>query len=529
MRTLHVDFTEGMTSDIQDETAGVAKLIKHFDPITKPRTLTPYFSQTDADGSSTTNRIRDFLYYAGSDGTTPKLWGKGGADASSNRTVIYYKSDYTSNTWAATANNSIGNAAQDGVFVEYHDFFYGICSGGTTGKGYVFRYDPTGSASMDNNYFNTLGATAIIGPTTNLNGSIPNGVVHSKDDILYLACGNFIVSLNYNGGSPVATNPALTLPAKYYISAMCEYGNYLAIGCTPYGAGKSVVYLWDRNSSLTTLSESIDFGYGQLKVLDQIEGVLIGVSLRQDALSTLPPRLVFREYAGSIAQIFREIIGSSATQVQLEHGQKFNANRLYFSAGLTIDGVLHNGVWAVARGPSGRWVVWIDRLPNNDTAVYNVAGFYYLGDYATIAYADTAVHQGSSTTGFHMSMTNSSSSYSATSIVETVINPSMPAKIRGAAGHRVYNKQLHTVDVQSLPLPSAGQLVTKYKTDTDVTGSWTTVTTDTTDNAVSRESVVDASGNYFTDGREFQFRIESTGGAIVNALAYKYEELETNL
>lgn len=507
-----------MTADKRDQTSGTVKMVKNFDLLTTPHSLTPHHSQITADSAPDTNRIKNFLYYTPIGGNVA-LWGLGGADGSPFGT-IYYKTDLTSTTWSQTANNTITHRLVNNVFVEYHDFFYGIQGGSAPGK--VWMYDPTGAVAM-----NQDAATGAISTTTSIADRVANGIVHSKDDVLYLACNNVIAS-NNNGAW---TNAALTLPSKYYIATMCEYGNYLVIGCAPYNGGKSVVYLWDRNSSLTTLSDSIDFGVGQLQIIEQVEGELIGISVRQDVFSNLSTRFVFRRYSGATAKVFRELVASSYTGLQLLYGQKFNANRLYFLAGIEIEGTVHNGIWGVGKNEKGNWVVWFDTLPNNDTAITTsgLAGFTKIGDYACISYCSSPNGQAPSPdanlygagygTGYSLTMTDSTSTaYTGSSIIETVINPDMPQV------DIPLKKQLMAIEVTYDPLPSGGQVILKIKADGV---GWTTVYTETTAGVTATEAVYDATGTAFTSAREYQFRIESTGGAVVTGLTYKYEVQKT--
>lgn len=495
MRTLPMKFVGGMTTDIRDETA-VAKLIKHFDILTRPRSLTPYHSQIAADGASATNRITDALIgqssiiYAGGNDTVTgniKIWEKG----------------YTGSTWiAATGGVSTGSRQMvPGVFVNYHNAIYG----GTTG-GEIWKYDTNGSSF-------TNASTSL---SSGVCQSYANGVVHSKDDVLYIpyvsSAGIPTIASNNNGSW---TTVALSLPSRYVITSLCEYGNYLAIACAPVNTGKSVVYLWDRDSTLNTVAEVIDFGAGNIQIIEQIEGEIIGISIRTDAASSLGSRVVFRSYSGGVATVFRELLASSTTGLQLYYGQKYNANRLYFLAGIEIDSVLHNGIWGVGKNSLGRWIVWFDRLPNNDTAIAasSLTGFFMTGDYTLISYNDG---------GYQLTQTSTTATaYAGSSIIETVINPSITGTIET---ERSAQKQLMAIAVAYDPIPTGGQAILKYKVDGS---SWTNVFTETTVGKVVTEAVCDATGTKFTAGREYQFRIESSGGVIITEPKWKYEVLKT--
>ena len=288
---------------------------------------------------------------------------------------------------------------------------------------------------------------------------------------------------------------------------MCEYGNYLAIACKPKYQGKSVVFLWDRDSSLTTLSESVDFGLGDLQIIEQVEGELIGISLRTDVAGGTS-RMVFRRYSGGSATVFLELLVSqNGTGLQLVSGQKFNANRLYFLGGIMIDGVLHNGVWGIGKNSAGRWIVWLDKLPNNDTAVAggSLKGFFMLGDFTFISYEDS---------GYKLTQTSTlTTAYAGSSLIETVIYDSGDASVE---------KDLVGVTVTYHPLPADGQVILKYKKDAE--SAWTTIFTDTTDSAISHPAInIESTGASFGQHKEIQFRLESLGGAEITGLSFKTE------
>lgn len=473
-----------MTPDIRDDSIGAVKLLKHFDILTRPKSLTPFHSQVNGDSSASTNKMADFLYY------NSIIYGRGVVSGTA-KAQVNTKSDFTSATWGAQGHNAAGSGtAVEGVFVEYHGYSYGFNSDGS-----VWKNDLAGGVAW-NDSITTIGSSAV-------KGSIA-ACVHSKDDCLYMATAN-VIGRNNNGSW---TANALTLPARYLVTSMCEYGNYLAIACKPVYSGKSVVYLWDRDSSLTTVSEVIDFGLGNLQVIEQFEGQLIGVSVRQDVFTSLQTKLVFRVYSGGSAIVFKEMLASTTVGLQLVYGQKLNANRLYFLAGLTIDGTLHNGVWGIGKNQYGRLVVWFDKLVNNDTAIDSggLVGFFMVGDFTFISYTASG--------NYSLTQTSSNTNaYSGSSIIETVINPNMPLI------DRTKNKQVMVTAVSFDPIPSGGQIICKYKVDG---GSWTTIFTETTQGRVVKEKTVKS-----VLGREFQFRIESTGGVVVTGIKYSYQITRT--
>jgi hypothetical protein len=108
--------------------------------------------------------------------------------------------------------------------------------------------------------------------------------------------------------------------------------------------------------------------------------------------------------------------------------------------------------------------------------------------------------------------------YGATSVYQTVINPNMPEE------HRDKKKQVASVVVAFPPLVSGQQVVIKYRVDG---GSWTTLLTATTVGRTVAEAVYDVTGKKLTPGTEYEFRVESTGGAPITELQYGYEIFAT--
>lgn len=503
MRTLAFNtFGGGMTSDPRNSATDVSRLCSHFDAFTYPHKLVPYRSYENGDTSASTNQIIRYLY------TNGGLYGLAVVSGTS-KAQVFLKTDFTATSWLTPANNQssggAGGARDTNVFV-YYDFtnkIYGLRAGTT-----VWAFDVAGGVWNDTvvgiNYTNTAPA-----------------LVHSKDDRLYIPTDNIITSFD---GSTWTT--ALTLPSNLVITSICEYGNYLAIGCRSKDVGThSRVFLWDRNSSLTTLSETIDWGEGTLEVLEELEGYLIGISLTGSSLLSFNNRLVFRYYSSTLGAVkFNELVASANTGVLSQSKQRVN-NRLYFMASLTLQGIVQQGVWAIGRPTSGApFAVILDHLLDNtqlSTDAISPGSFILIGDYFHITYQDNG--------NYAMSKTDHVANYVCTSIFETTINPEQPEMMRGSAGSRSNNKQLVAAALGYVPLQTGQQAVLKYKIDG---GSFIIVGTFT--NAIPGESVVaertfDAAGNQPTSGREYEFHIESTGGAEITELKYKIEVLETLL
>jgi hypothetical protein len=320
--------------------------------------------------------------------------------------------------------------------------------------------------------------------------------------ILSIGTSAKVIARN-NAGS--WNNSALTLPSDVTGGDICENGNYLSIAVNRLN-GNVVEYVWDRDASLTTLADSIDWGTGTLKFIENLGGVRVGVFTDD----SLVPKLILKYYNGAEVVTIAEFHCSLAAVPSWK--QKFS-NALYFLAELTIDGVAHKGLWRLAKTANG-FTFALDRLPRNDTALTagSLKGFFLTGDYAFITYLNPADLK------YTIWRTNDQASYTATSEVQSMINPGMPD------GDRSKAKKLMAVSLSAEPLPSGASATLKYRVDG---GAWTTILTEADDGNVTTERAEDASGTQFTDGREYEFEVQSTGGAVITEVKYKYRTTST--
>jgi hypothetical protein len=503
MKTVIINkFDGGIVNDPRTQASGIARMISSFDNLTDSNRLTPYRNSEAGDTLVSDHKIRNFLI-ALRIGTpiTYSLYGLGNITGSALAKVMYKDlttgadNDLDDADWTNTTSeaSSAGNGSYN-LFVYYKKtgLVYGARANTT-----IWSYNPAGGSWVDS-----------ARPIAYIN--LAQGIVHSKDDVMYIPYDNKIASYN----SSAWVDAALTLPTDLYITSICEYGNYLAIGCAPLsGVGHSRVFLWDRDSSLPTLSDSIDWGEENLKVLEEIDGVLVGVALSGGNTTRFKDRVIFRYLSVSKAVKFSELVGETiVTQLPIAK-QKIN-NRIYFMMKITINGTLRQGVWSVGR-PSlnSPFSVVHERTPNNDTALTNGVfyNFFYAGDFLFMSYDDNGTES--------MTKTNDTETYTATSTLETTINPNMEPL------DRLRKKQLISVTVGYEAIPTSGQVILKYKVDG---GSYTTVATDTTVASRFLERTALDAGTQFTSGREYEFRIESKGTPITS-LTYKYKALETNI
>ena len=477
-------FDGGMVSDPRNPGKNVCRTCQNFNNYTNPYKLTPYVDGVSGNTVQTTNPITNFQYV----GTT--LYGMGVNGGGGLQ--IYSQTSFSSATWSVF--DDVGGSVMTDADMPFFTYY------ATTGKLYGVR---------GGTYIWSL---LLSGPTGNTSAqaltytTVSNGIVHSVDDILYFGYDNFIASNNNDSWNTTA----LTLPAQWQVTSICEYGNYLAIGCQPLNGTQSIVYLWDRVS--TSWNVSIPWYEGNLSVLEVIEGYLVGVSFEGTTGSyTVNNRMIGRYYDNTLgAVLFQQLVGASqvptgATGLYKAKGH----NKIYFPASVPIGTTPYWGIWSVNRNSSGAPFAFVlNRLPIQpwvtDLALY---GLIELGDYLFFSYATNST--------FYMDKTNSTATYSTVSIFETTINPNMPE------GDRPQLKKLLSAGCLYEALPSGAQVVLKYRVNG---GSWVTVFTETTTGQVRTEPVPISGG----DGAEFEFHVESTGGAEITGVVYKYELIPSN-
>lgn len=335
--------------------------------------------------------------------------------------------------------------------------------------------------------------------------------VKGYDDNLYMFYDNKVVRVSPTG--VVEDDVCSALPTGYHITCASTYGSYLAIGMTD--GQRSTVFIWDYVSD-TTVADKIDWGDGQLKVLGTIDGKLVGVS--DVDLSTnffLNGLMSIRMWAGGAPSVVKEVNTKVGGGTLLTGGIVKN-NKLYFVASLPLNqststtSTFHTGIWCWGRKDVySNYALSLEYIEDGVTTnVINSFGIQ--GDYWYISYnSDGSV----SKTDDH------TSNYTTTSVFESQI-------LNGDSSST--KKKLIGVTVDTEPLPSAGQVVLKYRKDEET--SWTTIFTNTTDNSITHSALnIESSGATLPEFRELQLRVESTGGAEITAIKCKYEALDKEI
>lgn len=358
-----------------------------------------------------------------------------------------------------------------------------------TGTGLATTVVPTGGTGC------TINITTSADTTTTIS-SIANGII-AKDDNLYLPYNNTLARVYPSG---TVQDQALRLPTYLKITSLANYGNYLAIGCSNKNSynGVSKVFLWNLTSP--DIQESIDWGEGELRVLETIEGMLVGITDRylNNATGAGRGSMIIQGYQGGVPQVLKEVFTKKLNGITIPLTKAVKNNRVFFVAKIMTNdtGTEYNeGIWSFGRKDAKYpYTLTLDYIDENVTtsgiqAIGSAANYFFItynGDGSIDKIDDTAV-------------------YTFTSILEPQILD---------FGDIDNDKRLDSFKVSVRKLATGESVTVKYKVD-DAT-SWTTIGTYSTVGGLShiflREELA---GVDFKSGREFKFQITSIGGAEI--------------
>lgn len=504
----------GMTSEIRSKTNECA-LCLHFD-LYRNRTLAPNRTYTAiTDGSE---KITRFLYAKQGSATNYAIYGMGDALGASGGVsgypAVYYKTP-TATVWTdgvALAQGSLNNS----VFVLYKDCFFGWQANGVSSTlRYLWKVSGLASSlSADDTFFDATAVTNVAQP-----------VHHKADDYLYIFHDNIVRRLT---DASTVSGVLLTLPSNLKIMGGGNYGNYLLIVASPIqqGTSNSVIFIWDRDSSLTTVSGKIDLGPGVVTYVSEAEdgGVwivqenasqvlgfgafnnAINVKYFNGSLQTLTiPNGTENEYFSQI-----RTIGSTYLPIgnAVESGGVF-----YFPAEIVtrLASESRDVIFAVRRTSNGLELIADQEITAAGGTGFYLNGIFEIGNHWLVSYTN-----GSGTILTEQTVTGSTYQ---TSVYETLIF---------TGDKRAVTKKLFGVSLFCSPLPSGGTMVLKYRADAET--SWTTIFTDSTANDLYHSATnIESTGVTLPEFKEIQFRIESTGGTEITGFKFAFEEITNDI
>jgi len=495
------NFSGGISDDPRKVTNTEFQISKHFDIFSKPNKLIPYrsLSADTNDGSTSTGMkqyfLKDFIYAS----TSAKLYALG--QNASGKTKIVYKADATTGNWTLPASSEGNGAVKNGCFVEFKDYMFGF-----QGTNQIFKWGtlsgtPTITDSVAIDAGTTLGSTIT---------SVAQGLI-GRDDNLYLPYNNKLVRVNgTSSGLGTIQDAVLTLPTNLKIVSLANYGNYLAIGCAPVASynGTSKVFIWNLRSSDVT--ETIDFGEGDLRLIETIEGQIIGVTDRylNNSIGAGIGSLIIQNYSQGSSQVVKELFTTKLVGSSMPIYKAVKNNRLFFSAKIMTNstGTEYNeGIWSFGRKNANYpFVLSLDIIDENVNSS-GIQSFGLAGNYFFISHsADGSIDK-----------TSSTETYSFTSIYESQIYN---------LGDASMLKRMTKFSITTDPIVT-GTITCKLKVDDD--SSWTTFGTYSTTGGVARDFFnIESSQLDFPTFGEIKLRLESTGGAIITGYSFLVEPLQ---
>jgi hypothetical protein len=499
--TTVIDKFGSMTPNIREKSYNFA-LSCHFD-IFKNSRLSPNRKYTLFTDSS--EKVVKFLYTKRYDsGVVYRIWGLGGVTPATGEPKIFY-SNYVNSIASANWETSslVGGTGTkaDEVFFEYKDYVYFWQNGQV-----LSQLGPMSGSAVVIDSFQAITYTNVAQP-----------VHHKADDYAYFFQDNKVHKFTGASSSTVWSSNVLTLPDNMKIIGGASYGNYLAIVCSPIepGTTNSVMYLWDRDSSLSTLTAKIDLGMAQVIHVSEAEDG--GIYLTQivettQNLGNYNNSLVVKYYNGYFETVEVPFGGESEyfSNITLSGNSQEARNIFYFPGKIVTDlaAETRHVIFAAKRN-GGKLDLTIDQEITGVTQ--NINGIFFLNGSWLVSYdtvAKTAVTADATITDRYQ-----------TARYESLIFND---------GDSSVTKKLLGVTVSHLPILISGSVILEYRKDEET--AWTTIFTNSTVGSISHSAInVESSAANLPQYKEIQFRISSTGGSEITGFKFKSEIIDKDL
>lgn len=487
-------FDGGHAEDIRTFATDESEKSLNFDIFTNPHKLIPFEDSVAETVVGVMDDIElDFVDISNIAGTY-FLTATGYKSGASAVAEFYTKDGTDSASGFNPQADGPAGVYQKGSSAVYKDLMYALSLSGTTWS--VLRYNGAGSVTA----VGTISSAATSG--------FVRMFVHPQDNILYIIIGTTIATWDNTTFTTLTT----LIPTGMLPTSMTDYGTYLAIGMSPLrGTGNSIVYLWGRDMTINTFQGVLDFGEGNLLILEDIDNNLVAIMTPRQVTvtgyATSTYKIIVKGYFGGSVVTIRTLYFTSLLTVQKLKVK--NGGKLYFGA------INDDCLYAVGKNKEGKYIITKDRYYNNGTAAVTFQGLAMIGD--ILWRGVTAV------AGVYLFMRSKSTpTYVSTSTYKTTINPNMAIADRGK------NKQLKAVRIYYTGKTS-GTIAVKYLVDgLNSAGAATMesiISESTTAIEEMKQATMQADNQALNAGREIQFQLESTGGVEIKALEYEYDIL----
>lgn len=492
-------FDGGLAEDIRTTATNQCATAVNFDVHTNPHKLTPYsdpVAETHTSGPMIDYAITDVASLNVS--AVPTIHGMGRTNSGATTLSIFKKSSTSDITSIWSAALATGGNVAPGTLIRYYDATANLDKLYFLNGGVFSSFDTPATIT-------THGAIAT--PyTTNL---YPRPFVHPVDNAMYIGGANKV----YKFDAVTYTSATLlhTLADYFEITSFADYGTYLAIGGRYFGRDrKSTVYL--SNKDITSPQElpvsSIDWGEGSLVHIENIGGVLVGISYTEEVgsyTSVAKYKLFIKTYSGGTVRTIKEIETRRSDDVKIWTAK--SGDKLYF--GFDTDRALY----VVGMNKLGEIFIVPDRYYNPTgsyiTGTFN--GVSFIGDISFVAYQDGG------TTGYLVRQ-GTSSAYTLTSIYETTVNSGV------VEDHRVLNKQIKKIRISYTVNTANGTVGVGLRLDSQ-TASYDSVISESKSSTGEyvTTATMKADGSAFDTCYELQLRLTSTGNVSIKRVEVEYD------
>lgn len=487
-------FEGGVSDDVRLASNNSYEISQHFDIFSKPKQLIPYRKPELDETISISSTAMSVFSIKNFETANSKLWGLARVSDALGAVRIMEKT-VPDGDWSLSATGTdVSGARGLQTFSHYKNNIYGFRS-----SQYLWRYgDITGTRAFTNTFGDT-GANDIANSTQ---GHI------AQDDKFYVGHNNKLSSVNSAG---TFTAAVLTLPDNLYLTDLDDYKTKLAIGTRPknIAEGTSKLFTWDLVSD--DISDVIDWGEGDLKVVGNVEGVIIGVAEIAGGTSVnLDPKAVVSMWAGGSRKVIKEIslVDEDGNTYSVNQGSRKKGNKLYFSVVATAGGSQKKlqGVWVIGRKKEGKPIsTTIDRYVNDTSSAVSIHNFIFVGDYFWTSHGATPTIQRT----------------------DNAANFTEPNMITQKYGDPLKEHTLLALGVSHLPLTSGQSVKVEYRVNEAT--AWATLMTSDKLNSLKKVATQAVGiGNFKTFG-EIQFRVISIGGAVPTGLRGKYVDNDSEL
>jgi hypothetical protein len=421
-----------------------------------------------------------------------RLYGFGVVEGSASPKVYTY--DINANdmdeTWATPSKGEANTGSRlSDVFFYYKSYIYMWVAGA------LMRFDTRLVDDFNNAYYSS--------GVNHVYSAQP--VHHPADDIAYFFHDNFVSKLDNTSWS----EKVLTLPNDLRIVSAQPYGGYLAIGCTSIRSfnKKNIVYLWDRDTSLADVTESINLGDGTLRHVANLNNSLIAVMdyYNDSPLNPKKPKIIIKKIYGNIALPIKIITGDTLGSSLMTSANFIKEDKLYFPAKITFNGDDLFGIWVVDENG----ILTIDYI---EEEADSYQGIYSLADMWWIAHsADGSVN------------------YTSSSLFSSTLESSYESLIINN-GDSLKFKKLIGITVFTEPLPASASVAISYRKDENLESTYTEIFTNSTENSGKHSAInIESTSVTLPEYKEIQYKIDSLGGAVILGVSYKYELVDKQL